>query len=157
MRLLSTLVFCSPLVAQTFQIVPSMASRGGTGSLPVVLVSPAGKEPVALQWKMTLGTEVTAAAEDFVAGESATAAGKSMVCAPVTKPAQASLTYSCILSGGRKPIANGAVFLVKYTVKPKANPGKVVVRISDGIAVSERSNQLQKTNLAAVEGTITIR
>lgn len=40
-----------------------MAARGGTGTLLIAFVSPAGKEPIALQWKIALGTEVTAAGE----------------------------------------------------------------------------------------------
>jgi hypothetical protein len=70
---------------------------------------------------------------------------------------QESLTYSCILAGGRKPIAYGTIFLVKYRVKQKAARHTVAVRISDGIAVLEQSNQGRKTNLAPAEGTITIR
>jgi hypothetical protein len=143
------------LFAQTLQIVPSTAPRGGAGSLLITLTSQARKEPVALQWKIMLGTEVTAAAEDIVAGDAATTADKAVVCAPVT--GQESLTYSCILAGGQKPIANGTIFLVKYRVKQKAAPQIVVVRISDGIAVLEQASQVQKMNLAPVEGTITIR
>lgn len=63
MRFSAILVLCSPLFAQTFQIVPSMAARGRTGTLLIAFVSPAGKEPIALQWKIALGTEVTAAGE----------------------------------------------------------------------------------------------
>jgi hypothetical protein len=143
--------------AQTVQIVPSAAPRGGAGSLLVTLIAPAGKEPVALQWKMMLGTEVTAAKKDIVAGPAATTADKAVECAPVTESGQESLTYSCILAGGRKPIANGTIFLVKYRVKQKAARQTAAVRISDGIAVLEQSNQGQKTNLAPAEGTITIR
>ena len=157
MRFLATLVLCSPLVAQTFQIVPSTAPRGGTGSLLITLISPAGKEPVAMQWKIMLGTEVTAAVEDIKAGDAATTADKAVVCAAVTKPVQESLTYNCILAGGVKPIANGTIFLVKYKVKQKTIPQTLAVRISDGIAVLQHSDQLQKTNMAPAEGTITAR
>lgn len=155
-RFLATLVLCSPLVAQTFQVVPSMAPRGGTGSLLITLISPAGKEPVALQWKIMLGTEVTAAVEDIKAGDAATTADKAVVCAPVTKPVQEGLTYKCILAGGVKPIANGTVFLVKYRVKEKTTPQTVGVRISDGIAVLQHSDQLQKVDVAPADGTITV-
>jgi hypothetical protein len=156
MRFLAILIFCTPLFAQSFLIVPSTAPRGGAGSLLITLIS-AGKEPVALQWKMMLGTEVTAAVEDIVAGDAAKTAGKAVVCAPVTAPEQEGLTYNCILAGGQKPIANGTIFLVKYRVKQKASPQTAVIRISDGIAVLEQSNQVQQKNLAPAEGTITIR
>jgi hypothetical protein len=156
-RFLAILVLCSPLFAQTFQIVPSMAPRGGTGSLLITFVSPAGKEPVALQWKIALGTEVTAAGGDLVAGEVAGAAGKALACAPAKAAGQESAIFNCILSGGKKTIPNGTIFLVKYRVKPQATPSTLAVRVSDGIAVSEEANQLRKTPLSPVEGTITIR
>jgi hypothetical protein len=156
-KLLATFVVCFPLLSQTFQIVPSLAPSGGAGSLLVTFNSQPGKEPVALQWKITLGTEVTAAAGDFIVGDAAKLADKAVVCAPATKPAEPSLTYGCILSGGTKPVANGTIFLLKYKVKEKAAPHTVVVRISEGMAVSGPSNHLQTTKPAPAEGTITIR
>jgi hypothetical protein len=134
-----------------------MAPRGGAGSLLVTFVSAAGKEPISLQWKVTLGTEVTAAVGDIVAGDAAKAAQKTLVCAPATKPKQESLIFNCILAGAKKPIPSGTIFLVKYTVKPEAAPHTSVVRVSDGIAVSDNGGRLQETHLAQAEGTITIR
>lgn len=157
MRFLAILVLSSPLLAQTFQIVPSMAARGRTGSLLVTLVSPAGKEPLALQWRIALGTEVTASGEDLVAGEAAGAAAKALACAPARGAGHESAIFNCILSGGKKAIPNGTIFLVKYRVKPQAIPSTLVVRVSDGIAVVEEANHLRKTPLSPVEGTITIR
>jgi hypothetical protein len=153
-RFLAIFVFCLPLLAQSFQIVPSRAPRGGTGSLLITFVSPAGKEPVALQWKIALGTEVTAAAEDLTAGDAAKAADKALVCAPASARGQESSFYNCILAGGKKAIPSGTVFLVKYRVKPQAAPDTLVVRISGGIAISADANP---TILSPVEGTITIR
>jgi hypothetical protein len=155
--LLTTLMFSSPLLAQSLQIVPSTAPRGGNGSLLVTLASPTGKEPIALQWKIALGTEVTAAREDLIAGDAATGAGKTLTCGPVSGPGQAGLTYICILAGERKAIANGTVFLVKYKIKPDAKPGAAVVRVSDGIVVPQEPPPSQKMPLPPVEGTITIR
>jgi hypothetical protein len=154
MRFSAILVLCSPLFAQTFQIVPSMAARGGTGTLLIAFVSPAGKEPIALQWKIALGTEVTAAGGDLVAGDAAEAAGKALTCAPAKGAGQERAIFNCILYGGKKAIPNGTILLVKYRVKPQATPGTLAVRVSDGIAVSKEANQLP---LSPVEGTITIR
>ena len=134
-----------------------MAQRGGSGSLLVTFVSPAGREPIALQWKIALGTEVVAAQEDLIAGEAATGAGKTLTCSPPTDLGKAGPTYLCILAGGKKAIANGTVILVKYKIKPDAKPGADVVRISDGIAVPQEPPPLQNTPLAPVAGTITIR
>jgi hypothetical protein len=156
-RFITILVVCSSLWAQTFQIVPSTAPRGGTGSLLVTFVSPAGNEPISLQWKVNLGTEVTAVVGDLVAGDSAKAAQKTLVCAPATKPKQEDLVFNCILAGAKKPIPNGTILLVKYAIKQQAAPHASVVRILDGIAVSDQGGRVQDTHLAQSEGTITIR
>ncbi len=134
-----------------------MAPRGGTGSLLITFATPAGKEPVALQWKIAFGAGVTAAARDLAAGDAAGTAGKVLACAPTQGGGSEGSTYNCILSGGKKAIPNGTIFLVKYEVKSQAAPHTVAVRVSDGIAVSNEANQLRKTPLAPVEGTITIR
>jgi hypothetical protein len=155
MRFLISLAVCSTLCAQTFQIVPSMTLHGKAGSLLVGIISPAGQEPIALQWRMLLGAEVTAAAGDIVAGDAATASNKVLTCAPVPKPGQEGLIFNCVLAGGKKPILNGTIFRVQYSVKSEVAPHIVPVRISDGIAVSERA--LQGTHLPPAEGTITIR
>ncbi len=157
MRFFATLVFCSPLFAQTFQIVPSVAPRGATGSLLITFAAPAGKEPVALQWKIAFGSGVTAATGDLAAGDAAGSAGKVLACAPAKGGGPEGAIYNCILSGGKKPIPNGTILLVKYGVKPQAAPHAVAVRVSDGMAVSDEANQLRKMPLAPAEGTITIR
>lgn len=160
MRFLASLIFpmfCSPLLAQNFQIVPSIAPRGGSGSLLITFGSPAGKEPIALQWKIALGSDVIAVREDLIAGDAALEAGKTLTCSPAAATGQVGPTYICILAGGRKAIANGTIFLVKYRVKADAKPGAESVRVSDGIAVPQEPPPLQKTPLAPVEGTITIR
>jgi hypothetical protein len=159
MRFLASLIslmFCYPLLAQNFQIVPSIAVRGGSGTLLVTFASPAGKEPIALQWKIALGTQVTAPREDFIAGDAALDAGKTLTCGPAATPREGGSIYNCILAGGKKPIPNGTIFLVKYKVGPGAKPGAGLVRVSDGIAVPQEAIPVQ-TAIAPVVGTITIR
>jgi hypothetical protein len=156
-KFLATFLVCLPLFGQAFQIVPSTAPHGGGSSLLITFISPGGKQPVALQWKIMLGAEVTAAREDFVAGDAAVAAHKALACALGKDSRPENLTYNCIIAAGRETISTGTIAVVKYKVKPEAAAQTVVVRITDGIAVLEQSNQLQKANLAPAEGTITIR
>jgi hypothetical protein len=122
-----------------------------------MLASPAGKEPIALQWKIALGPEVSALPEDLFAGDAALEAGRTLTCSAAATPSQGGYIYKCILAGGRKAIANGTIFLVKYRVKPEAKPSAQVVRVSDGIAVLQEPPPAQRTPVASVEGTITIR
>jgi hypothetical protein len=157
MRCLIILAFYSPLLAQSFQIVPSTAPHGGAGSLLITLTSPAGKEPVALQWKIALGSEVAAEPTDIVAGDAATTAGKAATCALALKPVPEHLAFVCVLVGGQKPIANGTIFRLKYKIKPKTTPQTLAVRISDGLAVLQHASQLQQVDIPPAEGTITVR
>jgi hypothetical protein len=137
--------------------MPSVALRSGPSSLVVTLLSAPGQEPVALQWKIRLGTEVTAEVKDIVVGAGAAKANKAVTCAPAAKPAADGLVYNCILAGGVQPIANGPVFLVNYRLKETAAPQTLVVRVSDAMAVLQRLDHVRKTDIAPAEGTITIR
>lgn len=110
-----------------------------------------------MQWKIALGTEITAAVEDILAGDAATTAGKAITCALVTKAAPPGLTYACILAGGIKPIANGTVFLVKYRIKPTTPPQVLKVQVSEGIAALDQGKQLQKADIPPADGSITVR
>ena len=156
MRFLATIVVCAPLAAQSFQIVPSTAAPGGSGTLIVTLSSPAGREPVALQWKIELGTEVTAAKADIEAGNAATTAGKSVTCAPASKEAPETSTFNCVLVGGVSNISNGTIFRVKYRIKPTTAPQTLVVHTSGGLAVLQQGSQLQQLAIPPAEGTITV-
>lgn len=156
MRFFATLVVCAPLLAQSLQIVPSVATPGGSGSLLVTLSSPSGEEPVALQWKIALGTEVTAAATDIVAGDAATTAGKNVTCAPASKDTPDN-SFNCVLLGGVQNISNGTIFSVKYRIKPTTAPQTLVVGTSGGLAVLQHGDRLRQIAIPPVEGTITVR
>jgi hypothetical protein len=156
MRFLATLVVCAPLLAQSFQIVPSTATPGGSGSLLVTLSSPTDEEPVALQWKIALGTEVIAAAADIVSGDAATKAGKAVTCAPASKDTPVN-SFNCVLVGGVQNISNGTIFRVKYQIKPTAAPQTLAIGISGGLAVSQHENKLRQIAIPPVKGTITVR
>jgi hypothetical protein len=156
MKFFASLSLCAPLVAQTLQIMPSTAAPGKSGSLVTQLDSPAGKEPVALQWTINLGTELTVAAADIVVGDTAGAAGKSVTCAAVAKASQPGLNYICILVGGVRPIANGRIFQVKYQVKQTTTPQILKVHVYDCLGVLEKDDQMQKEIIPAADGTITV-
>ncbi len=151
------LLLGAPLVAQNFQVKPSSASPGKTGSLVTQLDSPIGKEPVALQWTINMGTELTVTATDIIAGDAASAAGKSVTCAAASKASPSGLNFICILAGGVHPIANGPVFQVKYQVKPATTPQILKVRVYDCLGVLEKGGQMQKETIPPADGTITIR
>ena len=149
---LLTVLLGSPLFAQSLQVVPSTAPRGGGGSLLVTLSSPAGKEPIALQWKIAWGPEIVAAKEDIAAEAASAGAGKTITCAPGGKTEPS--TYKCILAGGVNRIGNGPLFRVNYKVRPGVSHRVLTVRISEGLAVLEHQ---QTAKIPPAEGSITIR
>jgi hypothetical protein len=84
----------------------------------LTLQSSAGKAPAALQWEFTFPPNVTVDLADIVAGSAAESGGKSLTCKLVggAKEAAKSATFGCILAGGQKPIPDGPIAVVRYSV-----------------------------------------
>src|SRR5260370_15535866 len=97
------------LWAQSLSIPPSLVARGSSGSLLLILDSPPGKAPVALQWEFTFPPNVSVDLADIAAGSAAESGEKSLTCRAVgdAKEAGKSAVYGCVLAGGQKPIPNG--------------------------------------------------
>src|SRR6476661_2795455 len=93
------------LWAQALSIPPSLVTRGSSGSLLLILDSPAGKAPVALQWQFTFPPSVSVDPAEIVAGSAAESGQKSLTCRALgnAKDAAKSAVYACILAGGQKP------------------------------------------------------
>jgi hypothetical protein len=147
------LVGSTALWAQSISVPPSTAKRGASGSLLLVLDSPPGKAPVALQWKFVFPEYVTVALADIAAGSAAESAKKSLTCTAIAKPANAGPVFACILAAGRQPIPNGPVANLRYRISLGAPPlsGKVNVENIIGVA-----SDLRKLAMGNVEGSITI-
>jgi hypothetical protein len=139
------------LEAQSMNIPPSSAKPGTSGSLLLVINSPAGKAPLALQWKFTFPAGVTVDPKDVVAGGAAESPGKSLTCNASKKPAKSAQTFSCILAGGQEPIPNGTVCIVRYRVANSAKWGSGDVNVDDILAVGA---DLKKVPIANVQGHI---
>ena len=147
-------VLFSQAAGQSLALSSAAAARGGRVAIELSLQSPAGKEPAALQWEMSVPTaKLSLADENPVAGPAAQKAGKSLNCAVTKKTAQ-TYTSVCILAGGQKPIQNGVVALLRLRILPKATPGMVRIRVVGGTAVS---SDVKSIPIAATETTVAIR
>ena len=137
-----SLVFISPLVsiAQSLQVqaIPTEASRDGT--VIVKIVSPPGKEPLALQWDFSLPVSIRLDSTAAAAGEAATQAQKSVRCEILPNRQGKDQTCRCILAGGTSPISNGPVAVMPYSTT-RARPGNYEVRIKKALAVSSDSKK----------------
>ncbi len=102
-----------------------------------------------MQWNLSLPPGVQVEAREAQAGEAAQAAGKSLFCAPVEKRKHAPEAMTCLVAGGNKTIAPGAVASFKY--KTKGKPASATVRVEMASAVTPA---LKKVPVASAQGDI---
>jgi hypothetical protein len=118
------------------------------------LDSPAGEEPQALQWEISYPSPKLGLEDgDLVAGDMAGQAGKSLVCSGRVESA-AQYVYRCILAGGLKQIPNGAIAVINFRVRSRAEPGPATVRINHALAVGITGREVP---IHSNEADVTIR
>ena len=116
MRYAALVVVCTGVWAQSLQVSPSTTTRGALNSFLIKINSPPGKEPVALQWTLRVADGITITTRDVRAGSAAESADKSITCAATKQDAEKESAFMCIVADGLKPIPNGPVAVVTYTV-----------------------------------------
>lgn len=136
---------CAGARAQSLQILPL---PHGTNSFQIMLVSPPGKEPVALQWKISIPEGVTIQPADITPGGAPKDAGKSVTCA-VTGPKKASGVVACILAGSQRPIPDGSLAVVPFAMRPALS--SATIRIGEILGVSR---DLKPVKIGPVEAAI---
>ena len=154
-RVLALLVLASAcLGAQSISIPPSTAKPGASGSLLLVMTSPAGKGPAALQWKFTFPAGITVDLKDIVAGSAAESAGKTLTCSAGANRSKSAQSFMCILAAGQTAIPNGTICLVRYRVLPSVKWESAAVRVEDVLAVDK---DLKKTAMPNLQGQVTTK
>jgi hypothetical protein len=142
------------LWGQNLRLSSASASRGDQITIELSLESPAGKEPLALQWEAKVPVAISPIDEkSFTDTTTAKQAGKALHCAVNGKSAD-SYTARCILAGGQKPIPNGSVGLLRLRIPMDAAVGTVRIRVENASAVSRDSKAI---SLAPVETLVTVR
>ena len=128
-------------------ILTSSAASAGTGvSLSLFLNSAAGSDPAAIQWTFTYSPAVLSAIS-AIAGPVATAAGKSINCAPHSG------AYTCILAGmNANVLASGIVATLNATLSTSA-AGFIPIGVTNTLGASPGGNPL---SLSGVGGTLTV-
>jgi hypothetical protein len=155
-RRFAGLVCSGVLWSQSFHVPATTINKNGAAEFSILLNSPEGKAPVALQWEFRVPTALVMTAADVTVGQAAESRGKSVVCAaggkgPVPKDG---VRYTCILAGGINRIANGPVAVVHYRVESSAQRGRTQVAIESAKGVSL---DLKSTAIADTTALITIR
>ncbi len=154
MRVIGLLFYSSLLFGQTLHLSSAAASRGDTVAIQVSLDSPAGHEPVGLQWETIVPTlQLTPDNNGMVIGPAGQESGKSIQCAGKRKSPE-EFSYRCILIGGQKPIKNGTVAMLTLHISPKGQAGAVRIHTQEGIAVTANMKQVKINDS---ESTVNIR
>jgi len=87
------------------------------------------------------------------AGAEVQKAGKSITCKVKAQTADAQ-TSICMLFGGREPIPDGVVAVMRVKIAPDARPGPARIRVDQAIAVRKDTS---KTEMKPVEAVVHIR
>jgi len=142
------------LSGQSLRISSAKASRGERVMLQVFLTSPAGSEPLALQWETTFPADQLTPLEGGASpGPVARAADKTVTCAVMPK-AGGTAGIKCILIGGQQRIRNGVIVRLRFRVLPEAPGGSARVQVDQGIAVFK---DLKQAPLKMAEAVVKVR
>jgi hypothetical protein len=126
---LGLLVLAVRLGAQSLQILPA-----SPGTFRIMLVSPPGNPVLALQWRITVPKGAVIPGDGIQPGTAAAAARKDVTCRAVESGGRDATAYVCILAGGRRPLPNGPVAVVR--LRARARDSSVTVRLSGVKAVT---------------------
>jgi hypothetical protein len=121
------------LGAQSLQILPD-PSRDGPGTFRIMIVSPPENPVLALQWRVAVSKGAAIPADGIQASAAAAAARKELTCGAAESGGQNASAYVCILAGGRQPIPDGPVAMVRLLAQDRDS--SVTVRLSGMKAVT---------------------
>jgi hypothetical protein len=151
--MISVLISAAVLLGQSLSVPPSRTDGKTPGILSVIIDSPPGKAPAALQWEFSVPAAVAIGTADITIGKAAQSAHKSLTCAlRATHPAtrQLRVKYACILAGGRDPIGNGPIALVRYRPQWDVKGAPVRVAIENILAASADSKRISIPDASAI-------
>jgi hypothetical protein len=138
--------------AQTLTITPASVDRG-TSNIFRILLKPAPNQALtALQWELAIPPGLRVDVSDIVASSAAESSEKTIACA--IRRDQPPVTIACLMAGGRRPLSEGAVAIVKFAAAANAHRGPFAVRVQKALGVSI---DLKKIPIADSTATITIR
>jgi hypothetical protein len=118
-----------------------------------MLDSPPEKAPVGLQWEFSIPPAIAVDKADITIGRAGEAAKKSLTCAGKAG-AERIMRFACILAGGKDPIGNGAVAVVKYRAQRDVGGAPIRVSIEKVLGVSA---DLKRIPMESTFGIIRIR
>jgi hypothetical protein len=138
-----------PLVGQTLHVSSVKGTAGERVSMEISLNSITAHTAVAMQWEIIFPVQVLEVESGGPqAGAAAKESGKTLTCV-----ARKEYSYNCVLAGGQKPIGNGVIAFLQFSIRTGARAGSSVFRVEKAESVTV---DLKKSALSPVEGTVTI-
>jgi hypothetical protein len=129
------LISVPPLRGQVLRVAASPAVPGGDTRVVVWLDGEPAKIVLGLQMEIQLPSRALVIDGAAEAGEAAKSAGKMATCSGHWDKAAQIYTMKCIVAGGRNPIGNGPVVVVKGKISPEAKPGNHTIKVDHALAV----------------------
>ncbi len=150
--LVSAWMLATGVSGQSLHVPASTADRKTPGVFSIILDSPPGKQPVALQWEISVPPAIAIGTADIGMGKAAESAHKSLTCAAsAKKPAtQGGMRYACILAGGKDPIGDGPIVTVHYRAQADVQGAPIRVVIENVLGVSTDLTRLEIANVGAI-------
>jgi hypothetical protein len=102
---------------------------GDPVTLQIFASSLPDRAPLELRWEVLYPAQSMDLEGTGEAGSAAVDSGKSLECKP-----RKEYSFQCILSGGKKPIADGQLAVFHFRIRPDATPGKVTLTIQSASA-----------------------
>lgn len=137
------------LYGQSLHVPPSETGRTKPGSFSVILESPPGRAPVAIQWEFVVPAAIDVKTEDIRIGTAAQAATKKLTCAK--KPgSETAVRYICILAGGQSPIGHGPIAVVQYRAQADVQGAPIRVAIENVLGASADLQRIPMSNAMAL-------
>jgi hypothetical protein len=137
-------------LGQAFHVSSVTGVPGEKVRLEISLDSAAARAPTTVRWELVFPAQLLELEDDGPEiGGAAMDSGKSLQCM-ARKP----YSYSCILSGGQNPVANGPIAILQFKIRTTAETGAAAVRIERVRTATVDSKELTLDN---AEGTVTIR
>jgi len=142
----ATWTYVSPLL----HVSPASGVRGEKVRLEISLGAGTARAPSALKWELIFPAQLLEPEGGGPEpGSAAINSGKSLECT-ARKP----YSYTCSLSGGQNPTANGPIAIFHFKIRPTAEAGTSAVRLenAEGVTVDSKEQRLDNA-----EGAVTVR
>jgi len=143
-----------PVWGQALKLSPVSTAAGTVAPMTVTLTSPAGKEPVGLQWEVSYSSpQLGIESREMTIGAPPKRVGKELTCHGWPQGA-GTYVYRCLLVGGSERLSNGPVAVLSFRVRATARLGPTTVRLGNALGVSAEGNPI---NIDSSQADVMIR